>query len=275
MTRALVLGVAQDGGHPQPGCDQRCCQGNVRPHLTTCVALVEGNRAWLLDAGPDLPKHLLRLGRKVSLQGILLTHAHIGHYAGLLHLGREAMNTSGLPVWAAPRMARFLLDNGPWRQLADVGNIDIRVMQPGKPIALTTDLEVTPFAVPHRDEYSETVGFKVAGSRRRLLYVPDTDGWDGWDPSVEERITTVDVALLDATFFAAGELPNRDMSEIGHPLVADSLQRFANLDDRQRRKIHFTHMNHSNPLLDPNSDEHVAVARSGMAVAAEGDVYEL
>jgi pyrroloquinoline quinone biosynthesis protein B len=273
----FVLGVAQDGGHPQPGCTRSCCAGaDVVPHLTTCVAIVDDGHGWILDAGPDFRQHLALLDRAgVELAGILLTHGHIGHYTGLMYLGREAMDAASMPVWAAPRLAGYLRSNGPWEQLVGNGNIDLRTIDTTASIRLTERVKVMAFAVPHRDEYSETVGFKISGPSASVLYVPDTDGWGEWDPPVEGHIAGSDIALLDATFFDGTELPNRNTKEIAHPLVVDSLARFSPLPDDERAKIRFTHLNHSNPLLDRNSDASIRVARAGMAVAAEGDVYEL
>ena len=276
-THARVLGIAQDGGHPQPGCRRSCCTGpRVSPHLTTCVAIVDEGRAWLLDAGPDFRQHLAGLAAAdIELAGILLTHGHIGHYTGLMFLGREAMNSVALPVWASPRLAAFIAGNGPWEQLISAGNIDLRVLEPAVPVPLTTRVSAQGFLVPHRDEYSETVGFLVSGPERRLVYVPDTDSWDGWDAPVESYVDQADIALLDATFFDENELPEWDIAEIAHPLVVNSMARFGQLGDDARTKIHFIHLNHSNPLLDPESDESIRVARSGMHVASEGDIYEL
>ena len=272
---AVVLGVAQDGGHPHPGCRRPCCVGNrVTPHLTTCVAVVDGSEAWLLDAGPDLPRHLGRLAdREARLAGVVLTHAHIGHYTGLMFLGREAMNTSALPVWAAPRMTAFLEENRPWNQLIADGNIDLRRIQ-GK-IELSLDVSAETFPVPHRNEYSENLGICITGPAATLLYVPDTDGWDDWPTGIEEYVATVDIALLDGTFFDDAELPGRDMRSIAHPTVTDSLHRFSQIDAGDRRKIHFTHLNHSNPLLRSDSDEYTQVVRAGFAIASENQVFEL
>lgn len=274
---AQVLGVAQDGGHPQPGCRQSCCIGpRVQPHLTACVAIVDDGRAWLLDAGPDLPRHLAVLAAAdIELAGVLLTHGHIGHYTGLMFLGREAMNTAALPVWAAPRLAAFIAGNGPWEQLVSAGNIDLSVLDPQVHVSLGAEATAMAFLVPHRDEYSETVGFVVTGPNRSLVYVPDTDSWDGWDAPVESYVARADIALLDATFFDQAELPGRDIAKIAHPLVVNSMARFAHLSDEDRTKIHFIHFNHSNPLLDPESDQFVRVARSGMHVTSEGDIFEL
>ncbi len=271
----VVLGVAQDGGHPQPGCRRSCCAG-ATTHLTTCVAVFDEGRAWLLDAGPDFRMHLHRVEEHdADLAGILLTHAHIGHYTGLLYLGREAMDTTLLPVWAPARLADFITNNGPWEQLVAAGNIDLRVVEDGETFELSANVTVNAFTVPHRDEYSETVGYRVAGPNRAIIYVPDTDTWDGWDTSIEEHLDNCDVALLDATFFDADELPDRDLTRIAHPLVVDSLRRFSALPDPVRARIHFTHLNHTNPLLNTESSQYIRVARAGMSVAAAGTTHAL
>lgn len=246
----------------------------MSPHLTTCLAIVDGNDGWLLDAGPDLPRHVGRLSeRGITLAGILLTHAHIGHYTGLAMLGREAMDVADMPVWAAPRMAAFLQSNGPWDQLVKAGNISLRSVE--NSVHLSPRLSAAAFPVPHRDEYSETVGIRIAGPSASLLYVPDTDGWDGWETSIEEHLGNVDIAFLDGTFFSGDELPGRDMTAIAHPSVTDSLRRFSALPPAERAKVHFTHLNHTNPLLRGDSDEYMRVVRSGLAIADEGQIVML
>ena len=188
--RAVVLGMAQDGGVPHIGCRQERCEAARRDpsrrERVASLGLVDGDRRFLIDATPDLPSQvaLLDPGRPASrpiVDGILLTHAHIGHYTGLMYLGREALGAQGVPVWATPRMARFLRENGPWSQLVALGNIAVKEMEPGREIALTERLRVTPLLVPHRDELSDTVGFRVQGPSRSLLYIPDIDMWERWE----------------------------------------------------------------------------------------------
>lgn len=278
---AVVLGIAQDGGFPQAGCGRECCrEAWVRPELrrsVSCLAIVDPatRQRWMLDCTPDFRQQLFDLeqiqprGPERLMDGILLTHAHMGHYAGLIHLGREAIGASAVPVFAMPRMKRFLEQNGPWDQLVQLKNVELRELEPDREFPLNGSIGVTPIRVPHRDEYSETVAFLVAGPNRKLLYLPDIDQWSRWDRRIEELIENVDVALLDGTFFAAGELPGRDLEEIPHPLVSGSLARFSAMEPEMRKRIHFFHLNHSNPLLGEGSPERRAVEQSGMHVARE------
>jgi len=203
------------------------------------------------------------------LSGMFLTHAHIGHYTGLMHLGREAMGTRDMPVYAMPRMSAFLRDNGPWSQLVSLGNIELRGLQHMAPVNLSA-VTVTPFLVPHRDEYSETVGYRIQGPNRSAIFIPDINKWEDWDESIVEMVESVDYALIDASFFADGELGNRDMSQIPHPFVAETMALFEDSSLTVRDRIWFIHMNQSNPLLNSNTEQTRMVLENGFNVAREG-----
>ena len=268
-----VLGVAQDAGHPQLGCDKTCCTPSHEDggHHVVSLGIVapETGKHWLLDASPDLPAQAHSLG---GIDGVFLTHAHIGHYTGLMYLGRESMGAVEMPVYAMPRMSVFLRDNGPWSQLVSLHNVSLMPLTPAQPVVLADAVSVEPFLVPHRDEFSETVGFIVRGPNASVLYLPDIDKWSQWDTPVEEWIHKVDRAYLDGTFFGPRELPGRDMSQIPHPFVVESLERFAAYDERG--KIHFIHFNHTNPLL-ADGPETAQVVAAGMHVAREGERFGL
>jgi pyrroloquinoline quinone biosynthesis protein B len=283
----LVLGIAQDAGVPQAG-DKRpeMWSDPARRRLAACVALVDpatGGR-WLFDATPDFREQLARLDRDFpvphapGLDGIFLTHAHAGHYAGLIFLGRESMAAENVPVFAMPLMSAFLRGNKPWRDLADRGNIELRPLGAGEAVELVGGLAVTSVPVRHREEDSETVAFRIDGPRRSALYLPDVDGWEGWpgEARVEDLLGEVDVAFLDGTFYSAGELPGRDVAgEIPHPTLERSMERFAPLPPAVRAKIRFIHLNHTNPALLPSSPERASVAAKGFQLAAEGERFTL
>ena len=281
---AVVLGIAQDAGYPQIGCDRPCCRRNLNGkeprHLVTSLALVDRRKAryWLQEATPDIGEQLRRvtpfLGRDSFLlpSGVLLTHGHIGHYAGLMQFGREAFGAKNLPVYAMPRMRDFLKGNGPWSQLAATGNIELRNLQADSAIDLDGSFRITPFRVPHRDEYSETVGFLIEGERR-IVFLPDIDKWERWDRDLFSF--DADLYLVDGTFMHPDELPGRDMREIPHPFVSESMERFGRLPDSLRSKIVFIHFNHTNPLILDRSRARDSVFSKGFRVAEEGMVFPL
>ncbi len=281
----VVLGIAQDGGVPQAGND--FFQGDsTRTRLVVSLGLVDpiSGERWLFEATPDFPRQLRHLNRlaprddKPGLDGIFLTHAHIGHYAGLMFLGHEVMGAPGVPVYAMSRMADFLTSSGPWSQLVALENIALRELAAGEPVVLNERISVTPLLVPHRQEFSEVVGFRVEGPNRSVLFIPDIDSWEEWDSAgtrIESEIARVDVAYLDATFYANGEIPGRDMSGFPHPFITNSMERFSSLPDSEKGKIRFIHLNHTNPALWPDTDARQAIEQNGFRVAEEGEVVEL
>ena len=248
---AIVLGTAQDGGIPQLGCSCSHCQvawaDESKRRLVASLGIVdhEAKAFWLVDASPDILEqiHLLTSDYPTyRLAGVLLTHAHIGHYLGLALLGREAWNRQDLPVLCTQPMGDFLQANQPWKQLIDLSNIALSIIEPGQPIHLGSAITVTPVLVTHRDELSDTVAFSIAGPIKTLLYCPDIDRWEG---QILATIEEADVALLDGTFYSANELPSRDVSEIPHPCIVDSIKTLEGFETA----IHFIHLNHSNRLL--------------------------
>lgn len=274
-----VLGVVQDAGYPQTGCYQvHCMPGWENSDLRrgpVSLGLIDplANKKYLFEATPDFPTQFYKLemeapSARYELAGVFLTHAHIGHYTGLMFLGHEAMGASGVPVYAMPRMIRYLEENGPWSQLVSYKNIDLIPLINNQAVSFDS-LRVTAFVVPHRDEYSETVGYRIDGPNRSAIFIPDINKWSEWQTDLTELLKTVDYALIDATFFADGELPGRDMSKVPHPFVIESMELLAELPARDRAKVWFIHMNHTNPLLNPDSEESKSVKSRGFNIAVE------
>ncbi len=282
-----MLGVAQDAGHPQAACRRPCCERARRDpslgHLPCALGLISSatGERWLIDATPALPEQLHRLAAAppartdAGLDGVLLTHAHMGHYTGLVHLGQEAAHLRGVPVWVMPRMRAFLEASAPWEGLIRGGNLALRDLAAGVPVDLAPDLRVTPIPVPHRDEYSETVAFRIQGPSRTVLWLPDIDAWEAWQIPLEQALAEVDLAWIDGSFFDGSELPGRDLSRICHPHIADTLARLAHASAGLRERVRFVHLNHTNPCLDPHSSAAAAVRAAGCRVGAEGTVEGL
>jgi len=286
----VILGTAQDAGLPQIGCQKaQCANARKDPKLRRLVSsllIVNGKSRWLVDATPDIREQVQRMGVKMAgtgqaghrpklVDGIFLTHAHMGHYTGLLHLGPEAYNHSLIPVYGSSRMQNFLTKHGPWSLLVDKKIIEPRALVPDQVFQLDPQIQVTPFNVPHRDEFTDTFGFIIKGPNRSVLFIPDIDKWGRWSRKVETLIAGVDVALVDGTFFSDDEIPGRAMSEIPHPFISESIARFSSLPEKERKKVVFTHLNHSNPAVDPKSDAAQQIRDAGMSVAVDGQVIAL
>ncbi|NNC78136.1 MAG: pyrroloquinoline quinone biosynthesis protein PqqB [Woeseiaceae bacterium] len=282
----VILGVAQDGGYPQTGCFRPHCEPawqdpKLRRTVSAIAAIDEPSRKkFLFDATPDIGEQLYRLHRVapepvIPLSGVFLTHAHIGHYTGLMHFGHEAMGERDINVYAMPRMASFLAKNGPWDQLVRFNNIKLQPLAHEKAIQVSENIRVTPFLVPHRDEYSETVGYRIDGPNKSAIFIPDIDKWSKWDVDIRDLVRSVDYALIDATFFDNNELGGRDMSAVPHPFVSESMALFKSLTRDEKSRVLFIHMNHTNPLLQNDSMERQQVLEKGFGVAFEGMRLEL
>jgi pyrroloquinoline quinone biosynthesis protein B len=291
--RIVVLGTVQDGGMPQTGCDcSHCATARKNPALARRVASLaihvpKTNHVYLVDATPDISSQIEEIhgfrphpeGKtdRHPVDGVLLTHAHIGHYLGLAHFGFESLSTKDIPAYVSPRMAGYLKGNGPWSQLVTLGNISLWEFKPGAPFELEEGVSITPIQVPHRDEFSDTMAFVIRGPRKALLYVPDTDSWRTWPRPLPEVLSEqgIDIALLDATFYSPDELPDRDVTKIKHPLIIQSMDLLEPLVKAGRLQVYFTHMNHSNPALDHDGPARKAIEARGFRVLDEGEEFGL
>lgn len=283
----IILGTVQDAGSPHIACKKECCAALFENPDTNrkvvSLGIVDENaqQTYLFEATPDITEQLKILKNSASNaindipNGIFLTHAHIGHYTGLMYLGKEATNTQNLRLYAMPKMKTFLEQNGPWSQLVNEGNIALSALENQKELELSPNLKVIPFTVPHRDEYSETVGYKIIGPTKSVLFIPDIDKWSRWETGIASEIENVDYAFLDATFFDAKEINNRDISEIPHPFVIESMELLENLAASEKKKIYFIHFNHTNPLLNPDSEQSKIVLKNGFNIAKLGLQFEL
>lgn len=278
----VVLGVAQDAGYPQIACKKECCQRVYKnpehKRLVSSIAVVDpiSNESWIFDATPDFTEQTKLLSKQLINDkrlpdGIFLSHGHIGHYPGLMYLGREAMNADRMSVYVMPRMYSYLSTNGPWSQLVRLNNIDLKPLHKDSTIVLNKRISITPILVPHRDEFTETVGFMINNQSKKALFIPDIDKWNKWDRNIVEYIKEVDIAILDATFYKNGEI-DRDMNEVPHPFVEESMELFKDLSDKDKGKVYFIHFNHTNPLLIDGSKAQNMVRHQGFNAARQGAI---
>jgi len=278
----VVLGIAQDGGAPHAGCEKSCCfelWESGKKEKVSSIGIVNPltKQSWMFDATPDFPSQyrILTEDHNTKLVGIFLTHAHMGHYTGLLHLGREVMGEKNVPVYAMSRMKKFLETNGPWSQLVNLKNVNLKLIENNKDIKIGEQLFIEPFLVPHRDEYSETVGYRIIGKEKSLAFIPDIDKWEKWYGSIFQLVLNTDILLLDGTFYSQNEIPHRNMAEIPHPFIIESMETLSELNSENRSKVHFIHFNHSNPAIKDNSPAYHTIKSKRFNLAREGDRFNL
>ena len=281
--KIIILGTAQDGGYPHAGCMEDCCaeawNDSKLKRLISSLGILSGNDCWFIDITPDFAYQIkmieAKLNRQPNVCGIIISHAHIGHYLGLLQLGLEVMNTNQIPVYVMPKMKCFLEDNAPFTQLIELNNIKLFPIKDNEVLQLNNNISIIPFLVPHRNEFSETIGFKVQSPDKSLLYIPDIDSWDAWDLDINEVIQKNDVILLDGTFYSNDELINRNVINVPHPYIKETLQRISILEKVDREKVYFTHLNHTNPVIKKSSLERSEVQCKGYHIADDNMIFTL
>ena len=257
----VVLGIAQDAGIPHLSCQQTLCvsirNGTREPERVASIGLINRatRRAYMFDATPDMSSQIHSLTGGLPPDGVFLTHGHMGHYTGLMYLGRESIDADSVPVYGTGRMTSYLRTNGPWSQLVTRENIKLRTLVPDETLDLGDGIRVTPFLVPHRDEYTDAVGYRIEGPRQTAIYIPDIDQWDRWDTNIRDLANEVDLALIDGSFAEINEIPGRTIEDIPHPLMSVTRELLRGVS----AEVWFIHLNHTNQQIDASD-----VVKDGM-----------
>jgi len=282
----LILGTAQDGGYPHIGCYEDCCMKiKKKPELKRMVASIAiidkiESKVWLIDMSPDIDSQLSLINEYVNnfnfpyLAGIFLTHAHTGHYSGLLKLGLEGLNIKDVPVYVMPKMKNFLIENNLFSQLIN-NNIILKEIKNNLFINLNSQIKIAPFFVPHRNELSETVGYKIITENQSVVYIPDIDSWNEWNVNPIDLVKDNDIVFIDGTFFSKKEVYHRDINKIPHPSISESMKLFKKMDNKDRNKIYFTHLNHTNNALDNSTKEYQEIITSGYNILNDKQLFNL
>ena len=277
MAVVTLLGIAQDGGRPQPGCIRACCQGLTEQDYRSPVSLgIKTNNGTnlLIEATRDLGRQLRMIGNP-TIDHLFITHAHLGHVDGLGLFGRETMSARNIQLHCSPSMYSLIERTPAWNQL-----LLQNVLEFGKfPRIEIDDIKVEFIQVPHRAELSDMHAIILRGENKSLLFLPDHDTWD---ETLEAHSCNtirdflnkydIDIALLDGTFWSGGELQGRDMSVVPHPTVEESLDRLG-CKESGDAEILFIHLNHTNPLYDTGSEAYNQFKESGWAIGEEGQRF--
>ncbi len=274
-----ILGTTQDGGYPHPGCTESCCKAVInRERFASSIAIVDelNKQYWLIDITPDYKEQIHFISSfNCTLKGVFITHAHIGHYIGLTNFGLEIMNLNRIPIYLMPQMRNFVQNNDMLNQLILNNNIEIHNLSNNKPISINPTFEVIPFEVPHRNELSETVGFKIKGVKESAIYIPDIDTWDNWEEKLIELVYSNNILFIDGTFYVKEEIKNRDVSKIPHPEITETMKLLSDLDCDIKKRVYFTHLNHTNDVLRKYTSSYKEVINSGFNVAEEQQKFSI
>jgi len=263
------------------------------------VAISADGRTWfLVNASPDLRAQIEAFPalqpssdslRNSPIAGVLLTNADLDHVLGL-YLLRERNNLKVIApnaVWAAVagdlHLAEILKPfcRIHWQETAS--SSQPLVGEDGKPTGLRFSAiplmaKAPPFAVgaatlqgPHSVAYQ----FFDERTHRRLLVAPDVAVITS---ELRVALNAADGVLFDGTFWSDDEFSKltgkpRTSKDMGHlPVLNGSLDA---LGECQARHKIYLHINNTNPILDPESPAHAAVARAGITVGEDGQEFVL
>lgn len=264
MPTVEVIGTAQDAGVPHIGCHCDHCESartsEEQQRYATAVLLSDGGE-YLFDATPDI-----RFQISTVPDGVFLTHAHLGHLPGLLFFGQEAANAERTPVYAAEGLNDVIRNSPPLNLLIKQDNLTLNDFSSHASVEFN-DVRVESHSVEHRESLpTDTLAYMIEGPNRSLLYMTDIDEWN---PTTQQLVEQADIALVDGTFWSESELKRTE--EVPHPYVKDSIRKL----DPERTEIYFTHLNHTNPLLNRNSSEYDRIKNAGFDIASSGTKFKL
>ncbi len=292
--KVTVLGSAQDGGFPEWDCNCLNCrlsrQNALKFRFRSSLAVESENGCIVvLDASPDLKSQISMLrpysrriseayaGRVAPIDAILITHAHWGHIMGLLEL--SAGYPFKIPVYCSHYVASIIRSSRIFKSLVDGNFIDIIEFGDGDVLDVVdwrgrrTGLKFEAFKVPHREDFTDTYGFKVFDKKSSIVYIPDIKTLSN---NILSRIEGSNALFFEGTFYWEDELwrisgIRRTSTELGHIPMVESL---SILKELQVNLKYYIHLNHTNPTLRSNSDERRTIEKAGLKIAFDGLAIE-
>jgi pyrroloquinoline quinone biosynthesis protein B len=277
LIRIHILGSAAGGGLPQWNCACVNCvaarAGKIEPQTQSSIAIgtnsEEFQNWWLINASPDLPGQIesapwlqprRNTSRNTPIAGVLLTNADIDHALGLLLLRQQQ---EPLVVYATDetRAALSWLDHA----LARFCGIEWRRVTP-KFQSLDSGLAFRAIELPG----SVAFQFRDDASGRTALFAPSVGSLT---EQLRDAVHTSDVVVFDGTFWSDGELGRvrpgaRRARQMNHLPINDGS--FDLLRQSPAHRKIYTHVNNTNPILMPGSQERAQLEQTGIEVARDG-----
>lgn len=296
MLEILVLGTAAGGGFPQWNCactNCRLARSGVLPHRFQSSVAISGNgRDWhLINASPDVTSQLEQFirprlapdeaRRGMPLGGIFLTNADLDHTLGVFHL-RE-----GRPLrLTAPEPVRESLERGPapGRVLGAYAGLSWQSAREEWANVDGSGLEArcVPLAGggPPRydasaDAGTHAVGYLFRNGGAPVGIFPDVAVLDA---ALLAELAACEQIWFDGTFWDEDELVRLGFSEhcaadMGHVPISGKNGSLVALSLLGRDRVAYLHINNTNPILRPDSEERKALEAAGLRVAEDGEHF--
>lgn len=300
--RIRVLGTAAGGGVPQWNCACPGCTGarahpeRRRRHASLAVEATPG--CWyVVNATPDLADQTEQCPalrplpgadpRRTPLAGVVLTDAELDHTLGLARLREadrfEVIATDAVRDAVRDRQhlgellgsytdvtwRRLPLSDGPDEPLAAGSSVHIcAVPVSGKrPRYAAGPSEREPQDAP----WVSALRLTDRATGRTLVYAPALGAWPA---AFQDAVAEADCVIVDGTFWddeeprAAG-CSHLTATAMGHLPIGGPHGTAHRLTALPGRRL-YTHLNNTNPLVDPDAPQHKELIRLGIDVAADG-----
>ena len=293
-----ILGTSAGGGLPQWNCACLKCQaareGQIRPLTQSSIAVRAKEGSWfLVNASPDVRQQLERLRdgsfndiRSNPIAGIILTDAEIDHTSGLMIL-RESKQP--LEIYGTATVKQALSEGFPvLRTLMNYCGINWSMLEPNTILSLVNgQLEVEVFPLSnkppkymkssHNEVWAIGLTFRDTATGGVLTYAPVLSELTD---SLRERFESSDCILVDGTFWLDDELlrlgiSNRSAKMMGHLPLGGSDGSLPQLKMLKRPRKILIHINNTNPIHQPDSEERRSVEEAGLEVGYDGLTIEL
>ena len=264
-----VLGNVQDGGVPHLGCSCDVCEsarGDCSERRYVGALMVKENDRedsgqYLIDATPDIKYQI----DGKFLDGVFISHGHLGHINGLPFFGTECLDTEHLPIYCTAEMRQYIMNNDPFRLMVDRNQIELNEVNNNDSVEIRGG-EIEFRNVLHRYVNTDTTSFMIKGEDRKLYYLSDIDEWT---EEAANSVKEADIALVDGTFWSKEEIDR--FEEVPHPPIKQTMDKMEDWDT----EIIFTHLNHTNPALREDTEERKELEERGFKVAEKGMEIEL
>lgn len=296
-----ILGSAAGGGVPQWNCACANCaaarRGEQPRRSESTVAIGDGARWMLLNCSPDIawqiqgyPALHPRRTRGTPISGMLFTDANVDHLGGLAVLRQSGEHRFVLRSTAAVRdiavaQRAFAPFAQPPHRWLDVSlNGECHPAFDGDPVGDAFDVRtipvsgLTPGYAGRQNIAGAVAAYEIRDrSSGKVLFFAPVFAEIG--DALREAVDRADVALLDGSFYSDDELLREELmpktaTQLGHHPVGGpggTLAQFKGV----RARVIFTHVNNSNPMLDPASAQAREVEAAGAGIAYDGLEFAL
>ena len=290
--RARILGAAAGGGLPQWNCGCENCNlaraGKIPSQTQSSVAFTGNGKDWaVLNASPDIRQQFADCPdlhptglRNLPLHSVLVTNGDIDHVAGLLTL-REMQPFS---IFATRGIHDVLEENPVFSALND-SVVRRETVSLDTPVEIAPGLMAELFAVPGKvplylegDEVEtdmmgeQTVGVHLRAGEKDAFYIP---GCARMNDDLRERLAGAALVMFDGTLWADDEMVRAGLGQktgkrMGHMSMSGPDGSIAAFDGLNVGKRIFVHMNNTNPVLRPDSEERAKAEAAGWTIGQDG-----